>query len=427
MDAADWDARYSGADLVWSAGPNVWVRELCTPMPPGRALDVAAGEGRNALWLVEQGWSVVAADFSPVGVERMRQIADRRLGDGVRPSLPWSPTRTPLRVRHASCRTAAGTAYRPGADLVPAPAAHRVGRGACRGGRGDAVGGVVLVVAHAVRNLTEGVGGPQDATILLDPEDVVASAAELPVDVELAQLRARDVEGADRPALDTVVLLRRSRLTPRSPLSRGSSAGVRDRIPASSAVPRPRSRTSARAERAGVPPLPSEPPTAHAATTGPDGCRQVATRWAGCAPRPSTDAEELGVCRAAAAARVARRPGRLGQHVDSVLARRPVERPLPGHERAPSTALSKRRSAPARGLSAPPGGAGSSERGRDRAVAQVATDVSGSGRRARCRATASSPSPRGPRRPPRGRAARRARAGPPRSSRRLATSSSSAG
>ena len=71
MDAAGWDARYAGADLVWSAGPNVWVRELCTPLTPGRALDVAAGEGRNALWLVEQGWTVVAADFSPVGVARM--------------------------------------------------------------------------------------------------------------------------------------------------------------------------------------------------------------------------------------------------------------------------------------------------------------------------------------------------------------------
>ena len=80
MDASAWDARYAGADLVWSAGPNVWVRELCTDMAPGWALDVAAGEGRNALWLVEQGWSVVAADFSPVGVQRMTEIADRRLG-----------------------------------------------------------------------------------------------------------------------------------------------------------------------------------------------------------------------------------------------------------------------------------------------------------------------------------------------------------
>ena len=73
-----------------------------------------------------------------------------------------------------------------------------------------AVGGLVLVVAHARRNLAEGVGGPQDASILLDPEDVLASVAALPVAVELAQVRARDVEAASRPALDTVVLLRRT-------------------------------------------------------------------------------------------------------------------------------------------------------------------------------------------------------------------------
>ena len=58
MEAADWDARYAATDLVWSAAPNVWVEELVSGMPPGRALDIAAGEGRNALWLVEQGWEV---------------------------------------------------------------------------------------------------------------------------------------------------------------------------------------------------------------------------------------------------------------------------------------------------------------------------------------------------------------------------------
>ncbi len=203
MDAGAWDARYSGADLVWSAGPNVWVRELCTAMTPGRALDVAAGEGRNSLWLVQQGWTAVAADFSPVGVERMTQIADRRLGErrpGFTAVVADATVPPPAAV---------GTAF----DLVLVSYLHlprtqwgevmAAAVGAC------AVGGVVLVVAHAVRNLGEGVGGPQDATILLDPEDVVASAAELPVDVELAQLRERLVEGADRPALDTVVLLRK--------------------------------------------------------------------------------------------------------------------------------------------------------------------------------------------------------------------------
>jgi len=217
MDAADWDARYSGADLVWSAGPNVWVRELCTPMTPGRALDVAAGEGRNALWLVEQGWSVVAADFSAVGVERMNQIADRRLTQrrsAFSAVVADATQAAPRPPRHLVDHSGTDDEGDGGGwyDLVLISYLHlprtEWGEALAAAVRASSVGGVVLVVAHAVRNLTEGFGGPKDPTILLDPEDVIASAAQLPVDVELAQLRARDVEGADRPALDTVVLFR---------------------------------------------------------------------------------------------------------------------------------------------------------------------------------------------------------------------------
>ena len=206
MDASDWDERYAGADLVWSAGPNVWVRELCSPLTPGRALDVAAGEGRNAIWLVEQGWTVTAADFSPVAVSRIRDLAATRLDEDALRRLEA--------VVADATQPAPGTAY----DLVLFSYLHLVReewhRAVAAGVEAVAVGGRVLVVGHAQRNLTEGVGGPQDAAILLDPEDVLASVAGLPVAVELAQLRARDVEGEPRPALDTVVLLRRTEDAP---------------------------------------------------------------------------------------------------------------------------------------------------------------------------------------------------------------------
>jgi SAM-dependent methyltransferase len=202
VDASDWDERYAAADLVWSAEPNVWVRELCAPLTPGRALDVAAGEGRNALWLVERGWTVTAADFSPVAVSRVRERATERLDEAVRPRLEV--------VVADATQPAPGTAY----DLVLFSYLHLVReeweRAVAAGVAAAAVGGLVLVVAHARRNLAEGVGGPQDASVLLDPEDVLASVAALPVAVELAQVRARDVEAAPRPALDTVVLLRRT-------------------------------------------------------------------------------------------------------------------------------------------------------------------------------------------------------------------------
>ena len=202
MDASDWDERYAAADLVWSAGPNVWVRELCSPLAPGRALDVAAGEGRNALWLVEQGWTVTAADFSPVAVSRVQDLASARLDEAARSRLEA--------VVADATQPAPGSAY----DLVLFSYLHLVReeweRAVAAGVAATAVGGLVLVVAHARRNLAEGFGGPQDEGVLLDPEDVLASVAGLPVAVELAQVRSRDVEGAPRPALDTVVLLRRT-------------------------------------------------------------------------------------------------------------------------------------------------------------------------------------------------------------------------
>ena len=203
MDAAAWDDRYAATDLVWSAEPNVWVRELCAPMTPGRALDVAAGEGRNAVWLVEQGWTVTATDFSPVAVTRIQEIADRRLPRGLRRRLDAV-------VRDATRPSPSRSRY----DLVlfsylHLPPAEWV-RAVAAGIHATASGGAVLVVAHARRNLAEGAGGPSDATILLDPHDVVASVAGLPVVVERAEIRERAVVGAPRPALDTLAVLRRT-------------------------------------------------------------------------------------------------------------------------------------------------------------------------------------------------------------------------
>ena len=73
---------------TWS-GPLVpiacWPR-ISPPTPPEPALDLACGEGRNALWLAEQGLGMVSArDFSDVAIEKARQIADRR-----RLSVDWA-------------------------------------------------------------------------------------------------------------------------------------------------------------------------------------------------------------------------------------------------------------------------------------------------------------------------------------------------
>jgi thioredoxin reductase/SAM-dependent methyltransferase len=74
---ADWDHRYEG-EQMWSGNPNGTLVKEISGLPPGRALDVGAGEGGDALWLAEQGWSVTANDISRRALDRITAEAQRR-------------------------------------------------------------------------------------------------------------------------------------------------------------------------------------------------------------------------------------------------------------------------------------------------------------------------------------------------------------
>jgi Fe2+ or Zn2+ uptake regulation protein len=64
-----WDERYTGRDYLWDVGPNQFVEQYLADATPGSAIDLAAGEGRNAVWLARQGWQVTAVDHSQVGLD----------------------------------------------------------------------------------------------------------------------------------------------------------------------------------------------------------------------------------------------------------------------------------------------------------------------------------------------------------------------
>lgn len=55
--------------------PNPLLGEVASKLPPGRALDLACGTGRNALWLAQHGWKVTAVDRSPTAIETLRGSA----------------------------------------------------------------------------------------------------------------------------------------------------------------------------------------------------------------------------------------------------------------------------------------------------------------------------------------------------------------
>jgi SAM-dependent methyltransferase len=191
--AADWDARYAAAGLVWGGEPNRYVTQHLADVPPGRAVDLACGQGRNAIYLAGRGWRVTGVDYSAVAVDRARELA---------PDITWI------------CADIIG--YRPDpVDLamliyahLPATDRRTVLRHAAAALR---PGGRLLVVGHHVRNIAEGTGGPQDPDILFGPTDIIDDLGRVAPEmlVEVAAEPLRDVPGADRPAIDTVVLAHR--------------------------------------------------------------------------------------------------------------------------------------------------------------------------------------------------------------------------
>ncbi len=188
MDARDWDRRYEASELVWSAAPNRFVAAELAGLPPGRAVDLAAGEGRNALWLAARGWHVTAVDFSAAGLDKGRALQRRRGGD--------------LRIDWVQADV---LEYDPGAavDLallayLQLPEDER--RTAVRRAFGMLRdGGTLFVVAHDSTNLTDGTGGPQDAAVLYTAEDVLADLDGERFEVLRAERVARDVPPPDDP------------------------------------------------------------------------------------------------------------------------------------------------------------------------------------------------------------------------------------
>jgi cyclopropane fatty-acyl-phospholipid synthase-like methyltransferase len=78
-DLARWNRRFAAAEYVFGTAPNAFLAAHAGLFKPGqRALCVADGEGRNSVWLAEQGLEVTAFDFSPVALDKARRLAAGR-------------------------------------------------------------------------------------------------------------------------------------------------------------------------------------------------------------------------------------------------------------------------------------------------------------------------------------------------------------
>lgn len=195
MDSDAWNARYAAApDLVWTGEPNRFVVQELAGLSPGRALDLAAGEGRNAVWLATRGWHVTAIDFSHVAVDRGRHLARAR---GV--AVSWVVGDVRDQIAPPGRFDAVLVAY------LHLPAADRAGVLA-NAAAALAAGGTLLVVGHDRANLAGGIGGPHDPALLYTPEEIVAELDGLTVHRAETAGRPVPVDGGTVDARDTVVV-----------------------------------------------------------------------------------------------------------------------------------------------------------------------------------------------------------------------------
>jgi SAM-dependent methyltransferase len=160
---------------------------------------VACGEGRNAIWLARRGWRVTGVDLSDVAIERARE---RAAAAGV--EVEWV------------CADVTAWAPEAGAFALVLVCYLQLPRAARRLALAHAAvalapGGELLLVGHALRNLAEGVGGPRDASVLWDPEELAADVRAAGVRVARCQevLRPVAAEGATRNAIDVLLEARR--------------------------------------------------------------------------------------------------------------------------------------------------------------------------------------------------------------------------
>lgn len=191
MDSVSWDERYHATDRLWSVEPNVFVEDRLSGRAPGIGLDLASGEGRNAIWLAAQGWTMTAVDFSPVAVERGRAHSDR-VEFVVADVTTWTPGRLFDLVLIAYLQL-------PESEFRPLVA---------RASSWLGPGGELFMVGHDRSNLEHGHGGPQSLQLLWDVDEILGWVDGLEILEAGVVEREVDDEGRRAVALDALLRLR---------------------------------------------------------------------------------------------------------------------------------------------------------------------------------------------------------------------------
>lgn len=199
-----WENRYAGTDRAWSGRPNHTLVEVVEGLPLGRAVDLGCGEGADAIWLAQQGWTVTGLDISSTAIRRATEAAHTV-------ELPTE------RIRFEATDLSAWTGEH-GYDLVTASFLHSpvsLPRTDILRHASELVApeGHLLVISHAAAPPWAPSQDVHNHHFLTPKEEIKAlDLDEEAWSVVLAETRTRPATGPDseRTELDdTVILLRR--------------------------------------------------------------------------------------------------------------------------------------------------------------------------------------------------------------------------
>ncbi len=199
-----WDERYRSAGRLWSGQPNAQLVAQAADLPAGEALDAGCGEGADAVWLAARGWTVTAADVSPVALERGAAHAASE-GEHVAARITWQQADLrswdpgPARFDLVSAQFM----YLPDAELG---ALHRRLAAAVR------PGGTLLIAGHHPDDLHANLGRTGDLTLFPDAAALAAALDPACWEILVAGAITRSATGLDGEpvtATDTVLRARR--------------------------------------------------------------------------------------------------------------------------------------------------------------------------------------------------------------------------
>lgn len=184
MDKAFWDSKYSVAEYIYTKDVNRFVKESCSDLTPGKMIDLGGGEGRNTVFFAEQGWQAENIDLSSVGLEKCERLAaEKNVSDLV---FTTNSSATDFVSKLAPVDLGV-IAYLQIQQSELAAAINRLVENI-------KPGGVFFGVWHALENLKDGFGGPQNPEVLPSEESMTALLASLPLEIKFVTNRDGQVQ-----------------------------------------------------------------------------------------------------------------------------------------------------------------------------------------------------------------------------------------